>query len=478
MKRSVEPMLFGMAPAMCARKVSIAKTLAVIGAVSAMSTAGKAAITAAAGGKVIATAIAASKATAVGAGLAGVSKTTAAILTTGVVAMKAKTAATIAFAVIAFSIAGTVGYKEYKKYNLSAPKHTQLDQVFEQINGYTKYKYRQRVVREKGPQVPTMQVYHLNLSQRRQEVEDGSIHIIDMRGEDAITVELYPEQNKATVTKILGLGPIKDSHIVEKVKRFEQESTETLGTKNQDEKVLYGFRHKPNEYSDYIVWVDSETELPVEIEIEHTQVGQTLFMNEFEFDIELDPSAFSTDIPDDGYEVKTIIQDRRPVEIKEIIAEDIQRELNHTAYTVENLPWVEKLIIMQVASPLMGTGKVYVTGIVSDEGNNIIIDQSNTKRDYKEAIMGWMLKEQLVLETPSGAKLYTHPNGSEYARLFMESFAEANPEFFYIENLSEERFTRMIVMPDGTIMGLCANKQMSDKKLQELVESLIEIKAN
>jgi hypothetical protein len=36
----------------------------------------------------------------------------------------------------------------------------------------------------------------------------------------------------------------------------------------------------------------------------------------------------------------------------------------------------------------------------------------------------------------------------------------------------------MIVMPDGTIMGLSANKQMSNEKLQELIESLIEIKAN
>lgn len=55
-------------------------------------------------------------------------------------------------------------------------------EVVEQINNYTKYKCRQRVVREKGPQRPTMQVYHLNLSQRRQEVENGDIHIIDMRG--------------------------------------------------------------------------------------------------------------------------------------------------------------------------------------------------------------------------------------------------------------------------------------------------------
>jgi len=47
-----------------------------------------------------------------------------------------------------------------------------------------------------------------------------------------------------------------------------------------------------------------------------------------------------------------------------------------------------------------------------------------------------------------------------------------------MNNLSEERFTRMIAMPNGTVLGLVANKQMSDEKSQELVESLIEIKAN
>jgi hypothetical protein len=350
-------------------------------------------------------------------------------------------------------------------------------EVVEQINNYTKYKCRQRVVRQEGPEFPTMDVYHLNLSQRRQEVEDGSIHIIDMRGTDAITVELYPDQMRATVTKLVGFGPRKDPHIIEMVKRFEQQSTERLGTKKQNGKILHGFRHQPNKYNDYTVWVNADTKLPVEIELKHPHRGQTIFMDEFEFDFELDPSAFSTDIPD-GYEVKTIIQDYRSVESKEITAEDIRSGLNHTAYTIEKLPWMKELIIMQVVSPLMKVGKVYVTGILSDEGNNIIIDQSNTHSDYKEAFMEWIVKEQLVMEAPCGAKLYTHPRSSEYARLFLESFAKANPEFFDIKNLSEERFARMIVMPDGTIMGLSANKQMSDKKLQELVESLIEIKAN
>jgi hypothetical protein len=351
-------------------------------------------------------------------------------------------------------------------------------QVAEQIKNHTRYKCRQRVVREKGPQVPTMQVYHLNLQQRRQEVEDGSIHIIDMRGKDAITVELYPDKKKAVVTKLIGFGPRKDPDIIDMVKRFEQQSTERLGTKKVKSKILQGFRHKPNKYNDFTVWVDPDTKLPVEIELKHLQAGQTIFLDEFEFDFELEPYAFSTDVPA-GYEIKTILQDYRPVESKIITAQDIRNGLNHTAYTLKKLPWIKKLTMIQTGDPLMaGKGKVYMTGILSDDGNNIIIDQSNIHHDYKEALMEWILKEQLVMETPSGVKLYTHPNGSEYARLYLEGFAKANPEFFDIKNLSEERFTQMIVMPDGTIMGLSSNKQMSKEKLQELVESLIEIKAN
>jgi outer membrane lipoprotein-sorting protein len=392
--------------------------------------------------------------------------------TFGRIIMKSKITKLAAAAVIIIAAIMTIHYLGGSTTNVA------WADVAEQISNHTKYKCRQRVVREEGPQVPTMQVYHLNLQQRRQEVEDGSIHIIDMRGVDAITVELYPAQKKAVVTKLIGFGPRKDPDIIDMVKRFEQQSTERLGTKKVKGKILQGFRHKPNEYSDFTVWVDPDTKLPVEIELKHPHAGQTIFLDDFEFDFELDPSAFSTDIPD-GYEVKTIIEDYRPVESKIITAQDIRSGLNHTAYTIKKLPWIKKLIIIQTGDPLMaGKGKVYMTGILSDDGNNIIIDQSNIHHDYKEALMEWILKEQLVMETPSGAKLYTHPKGSEYARLYLEGFAKANPEFFDIKNLSEERFTRMIVMPDGTIMGLSSNKQMSNEKLQELVESLIEIKAN
>jgi hypothetical protein len=347
-------------------------------------------------------------------------------------------------------------------------------QVVEQISSHTKYKCRQRVVREQGPQIPTMQVYHLNLQQRRQEVENGDIHIIDMRGEDAITVELKPAEMKATVTKLLGFGPKNDPDIIDMVKRFEQESTERLGTKKVDGKTLQGFRYKPNEYNDFTVWVDPDTKLPVEIELKHPTVGQTLYMDQFEFDFDLDESAFSTDVPD-GYEIENLTLDYRPVEPKEVTDNDIRTSLNHTAYTVEKLPWMKKIIMIETIDPLGTRAKVYLIGIQSNDGNTIIIVQGDY---YDIERMVWIPEQQLVLETPSGIKLYIHPNGSIYARHFLDAFAKANPDFFNIENLSEERFTRMIVMPDETILGLSANKQMSDEKLQQLVESLKEIKAN
>ena len=345
-------------------------------------------------------------------------------------------------------------------------------QVVEQISSHTKYKCRQRVVREQGPPVPIMQVYHLNLQQRWQEVEDGSIQIIDMRGENGIEVQLYPNQKKAIVTTLIGFGPKQDPDLIEMVKQYEQESPERLGTKKVDGKILQGFRHRPNEHNEFTVWVDPDTKLPVEVEIKHLKTGQTIFMDQFEFDFALDPSAFRTDVPD-GYEIENITLDYRPTEPKEITAEDIRTGLNHTAYSVEKLPWAEKITMTETIDPLGTKAIVYLIGIQSNDGNTIIIVQGDY---YDGARMVWIPNQQLALETQSGIKLYTHPNGSIYARYFLEAFAEANPEFFNIDDLSEERFTRMIVMPNGTILGLAANKQMSDERLQQLVESLKEIK--
>ncbi|RKY03815.1 MAG: hypothetical protein DRP56_10790 [Planctomycetota bacterium] len=348
--------------------------------------------------------------------------------------------------------------------------------VAEQLNLHEKYKCRQRAVRTEGIQIPTKDIYHWNLSLRRQEEEDGNIQIIDMRGKDAVTVELYPDQKKAIVTKLLGFGPKKDPDIIDMVKRFEQESTEKLGAKKQNGKVLHGFRHQPNEHNDFTVWVDPKTKLPVEIELKHIfdgQLRQTIFMDEFEFDFELPMSAFNTEVPE-GYTIQTMVNDYRPVEPKQIIPEDIQKELSHTAYTIKKLPWTEQIQTIKHTDPLGTKAIVYMTGMQTNDDNVIVIVQGEY---FDLNRMVWIPKQNVTLKTPGGIKLCTHPNGSIYAEYFLKSFTKANPEFNY-QNLSEERFTRMIVMPGGTVMSLSANRKMSNEQLQELVESLVKIEPN
>jgi hypothetical protein len=346
-------------------------------------------------------------------------------------------------------------------------------EVVEQISNHTKYKCRQSIVRNQGPQVPVMTVYHLNLSQRRQEVEDGSIHVIDMRGQDAVTLELHPDTRKALVEKMLGFGPTNDPDIIEMVKRFDQQAVERLGTKTENGKTLYGFRHKPDANNDFTVWVDAKTKLPVEVRITHTQVPQTITLDQFEFDFDLDPSVFSTEVPE-GYTVETIELDYRTVEPKEITAAELRSGLHHTAYAVGNLPWIEKMCTLAVSDPLGTKAIDFVTGILCRDGNVLLLVQGNY---YDPARMVWIPQQKLVLETPGGVKSYNHPNGAIYAQLFLESFARARPDYFSMSNLSDERATRMIVLPDGTILGLAANKSLSNDTLRELVEALNEIKA-
>ena len=345
-------------------------------------------------------------------------------------------------------------------------------QVVEQINSHTRYKCRQRVVREQGPAVPTMVVYHLSLAQRRQEVEDGSIHVIDMRGQDAITLELSPAEKKAVLTRLVGFGPRKDPDIIDMVRRFEQASTERLGTKEEGGKTLHGFRHAPNEHNDFTVWVDPDTKLPVEIELKHPSRKQTIFMDEFEFDFDLDESDFSTEIPD-GYEVETIVEDYRPIEPKVVAPETLRTELSHTAYTLEKLPWMKTSTLVQFTDPLVRRGKVFVVGVRTDDDNCVLVVQNNY---YTERRMVWLTEDRLVLTTPGGPRVFTHPNGAIYAKLMLEAIADVSPGLFKKPDLSEQRFTRMVAMPNGVVLGVCANQPLEKGRLLELAQSLKEIK--
>lgn len=348
-------------------------------------------------------------------------------------------------------------------------------QVVEQLNAHEKYKCRQRVERPDGPPIPTQDIYHMNLSLRRQESEDGTIQIIDMQNEDAVTLELDPGRRTAIVTTLLGFGPRKDPDVIEMVKRFDQESTERLGRKRVHGKRLYGFHHRANEHNDFTVWIDPKTKLPVEIELKHIhdgQVRQTIFMDEFEFDFDLPMSAFSTEVPG-GYEVKTMVQDYRPKSPRQVTGEDIQKNLAHTAYRLNELPWFEETCIIETISPLGSNIVVYLIAVRTTDENTILLAQSAYSDTSR---MVWINDQPITNQTDDGIKLYTHPNGAIYAELFLKALAEAKPDIFDMKNLSDERFTRMIVHPDTeAVVALAANHRMTDEQLTELAQALVEI---
>lgn len=344
-------------------------------------------------------------------------------------------------------------------------------QVVEQLNRYERYKCRERAAWDDGRKFPTMDVYHWNLSLRRQEVEDGAIHIIDMRHTDAITVELYPDKKKAVVTKMLGFGPQKDPDIIDMVKRFEQISTERLGTRKQDGRTLVGFHHQPNEHNDFTVWVDARTKLPVEIELKHPTSGNTIWIDQFEFDFDLDISAFSTEVPA-GYEVKTHTLDYRTPAPKSISQEDIAPKLGRTAYGIGDLPWAEKTTCVEMPDPLGARFSVYVIAVHADDGSTLLLAQGPYS-DMESMI--WIPKQDMVLET-NGIKFYTHPKGSRYAEFYLKALAEAAPDFFSASGITDQRSTRMIVMPDNTALSLASTIELTDERLKEFAASLIKIK--
>jgi hypothetical protein len=129
---------------------------------------------------------------------------------------------------------------------------------------------------------------------------------------------------------------------------------------------------------------------------------------------------------------------------------------------------MEQIQTIRNVDPLGTKAIVYMTGIKTDNGNTIVLVQGNY---YDMNRMIWIPQQELVFETSEGTKLYTHPNGSIYAKYFLESFTKVNPEFDY-KNLSEERFTRMIVEPDGTVLSLSANRELNEERLREIVVTL------
>jgi outer membrane lipoprotein-sorting protein len=140
-----------------------------------------------------------------------------------------------------------------------------------------------------------------SLTRRREERDDGNILVFDKSQEPNKTLALIPEKKTAIETTLIGPEPGKEPDILQTLRDMRNGTAENLGMQKVEGRLAQGF-HKPHKFNDFTIWVDPETGLPVYVEVRQDPVARTLIMSDFEWDIDLDESLFSTTAPE-GYTV-------------------------------------------------------------------------------------------------------------------------------------------------------------------------------
>jgi hypothetical protein len=163
------------------------------------------------------------------------------------------------------------------------------------------------VIMAEGENVPVTRVMNMGTQRVRSEVlsPDGktvqAIAIIDFDTSRVLT--LNPKQKIAALIDLKDL-PEKPENILEEMRNIITDLQndpdvliEPLGEKEIDGRTAKGFRATgPDE--ELTIWVDSQTALPIRIEQKGRQIQ--FACTDFQFDIEMDESLFSMEIPE-GY---------------------------------------------------------------------------------------------------------------------------------------------------------------------------------
>ena len=146
-----------------------------------------------------------------------------------------------------------------------------------------------------------------SLNRRREERDDGSILVFELSQDPVRSLTLVPEQTLAIEKTLTGAGPAQDPDILRTLGDVRNGDAEDLGMKKIGGRLAQGF-HAPDKVNDFTIWADPATGLPIRVELRQDTLGRTLIMSDFEWDIELDESLFSTRAPE-GYTVQSVEQD-------------------------------------------------------------------------------------------------------------------------------------------------------------------------
>jgi outer membrane lipoprotein-sorting protein len=139
----------------------------------------------------------------------------------------------------------------------------------------------------------------------------GGIVIVDL--EQGKFVTLLPQTNQAVVLEMINVpeepGDLNFFQEIRmrilKAQPLDDKSVEFLGEKKLDGQSAIGYRvQKPG--LDATVWADSESRMPIHIEL--FEESTTVTMSNIVFNVELDETLFSLDIPE-GYSVHTLRKD-------------------------------------------------------------------------------------------------------------------------------------------------------------------------
>ncbi len=210
------------------------------------------------------------------------------------------------------------------------------------------------VIPAEGENVPITRVMNMGTQRVRTELlsPDGkTVQVIAIIDYDTSRIlQLIPEQKTATFIELKDL-PEKPENVLEemrniisKIQNDPDVSVEPLGEKEMDGRIAKGFRATGPD-GEVTVWADLETALPIRLEQAWRQIQ--FVCTDFQFDVEMDESLFSMEIPE-GY------------------SEPVQGELSIEGSTDQDLVktlriWAE--VILDGVFPRDLTGPVYVEDV-------------------------------------------------------------------------------------------------------------------
>ncbi len=154
-----------------------------------------------------------------------------------------------------------------------------------------------------GKRIYSQEVMRDTLTRRREIMEDGSIRVFDLGQDPVRMLTLYPDKKLAILKIYTDSEPMQDPDLLAIIANIQEGDAEDLGFKEIEGRRAQGF-HRPHEINDFTIWVDTETALPLQIDLLHVQRDQRIIMTEFDFETPLDPSLFSTSAPE-GYTVRS-----------------------------------------------------------------------------------------------------------------------------------------------------------------------------